>query len=179
MFEKYRLGKISEEVFRMYERNESPFELKYGLPPKPNELNFLCILEFSLGDENKKKNKKKKKRKKKGHGSPHLHILLKDFFLNVRGIKIIREVLEGHSRIFKVRRYFNLDLAKYALKYVKKAIVVKMTRDGREYYASDIKNFIHASLYWITSCRMFSISRHLEEEIKKRKGREGEERGKE
>jgi len=61
------------------------------------------------------------------------------------------------------------------LKYVKKAIVVKITREGCEVFTSDIKKIVHASLYWITGCRMFSISRHLEEEIKKRKkGEEGE-----
>ena len=93
-----------------------------------------------------------------------MHILLKDLFLNVRGVKLIREVMSGHCKIIKVRRYFNLDLSKYVMKYVKKAIVVKIDREGREHITSDIRNIIHASLYWIIGCRMFSISRHLEEE---------------
>ena len=33
-------GKISEEVFRMYERSKCPFDLRFGIPPKPNELNM-------------------------------------------------------------------------------------------------------------------------------------------
>jgi len=41
---------------------------------------------------------------------------------------------------------------------------VKIDREGREHITSDMRNIIHASLYWITGCRMFSISRHLEEE---------------
>ena len=158
----YESGKVSDGEFNEYKRNECVFELKYGEPPKSSEMRFLCVLEFSI---------------ERGHGSPHLHILLEDVFLNVRGIRLIREMMEGHCGIIKVRRYFNLNISGYVLKYVKKALVVKRRRDGSEYYTSDIKKFIHASLYWITGCRMFSISRSLQEEIKERSGEEEERKG--
>jgi len=151
--ERYESGDVSEEEFDEYKRNECVFELKYGEPPSSKEMRFLCVLEFSL---------------ERGHGSPHLHILLEDVFLNVNGIRLIRELMEGHCGIIKVRRYFNLNISGYVMKYVKKVLVVKRRRDGSKYYTSEIKKFIHASLYWITGCRMFSISRSLQEEIKKR-----------
>ena len=67
---------------------------------------------------------------------------------------------------------------KYVLKYVKKAIVLNERRDGSKYFTNDMKKFVHASLYWITGCRMFSMSRTLQKVIKE-KEKEKEEKNEE
>jgi len=159
MVEQYANGEISEQAMDEYMR-ECPFDLKYGVPPKPDELKYFKVLEFSLGDG-------KKKEGHEGHGSPHLHILLENVFFNVNGIRMIREALGDHSKIIHVRRYLNTSIVKYVLKYVKKAIVLNETRDGKRYFTNDMKKVVHASLYWITGCRMFSMSRTLQKEINK------------
>jgi len=78
---------------------------------------------------------------------------------------MIREALGEHCKMIKVRRYFNSSMVKYVLKYVKKAIVVNERRDGSKAFTNDIKKLTHASLYWITGCHMFSMSRNLQKEI--------------
>ena len=116
-------------------------------------MRYLSILEFSL---------------EKGRGAPHLHILLDNVFLNIAykySIRMIREAVGDHYRMIKVRRYFNSSIVKYVLKYVKKAIVVNERRDRSEYFTNNMKKVVHASLYWITQCRMFSMSKSLQKEI--------------
>ena len=114
----------------------------------------------------------------KGHGAPHT--ILDNVFLNLNGMRMIREALGDHYRMIKVRSYFNSSIVKYVLKYVKKAIVVNETRDGKRYFTNDTKKVVHASLYWITGCRMFSMSKTLQKEInkdndkKEKKERKGE-----
>ena len=151
---------------------ECYFDLRFGLPPKPDELRYLCVLEFSLGDG-------KKKEGHKGHGAPHLHILFENVFFNVNGIRKMREVLGDHCKMIHVRRYLNTSIVKYVLKYVKKAIVVEKRKDGSKAFTKDIKKFVHASLYWITGCHMFSMSRNLQKEINKKLEEEDKNKGNE
>ncbi len=81
-------GEISEQAMDEYMR-ECPFDLRYGIPPESKELKYLCVLEFSLGDEEVSLENFGKfledviVEKKKGHGAPHLHILLDNVFLNM------------------------------------------------------------------------------------------------
>ena len=103
-------------------------------------MRYLSILEFSL---------------EKGHGAPHT--ILDNVFLNLNGMRMIREAVGDHYRMIKVRRYFNSSIVKYVLKYVKKAIVLNERRDGSKAFTKDIKKLTHTSLYWITGCHMFSI----------------------
>jgi len=78
---------------------------------------------------------------------------------------MIREAVGDHYRMIKVRRYFNSSIVKYVLKYVKKAIVLNVSRDGKKYFTNDTKKFVHASLYWITGCHMISMLKTLQKEI--------------
>ena len=73
--------------------------------------------------------------------------------------------IRDSSKIIHVRRYLNTSIVKYVLKYVKKAIVVNERRDRSEYFTNNMKKVVHASLYWITQCRMFSMSKSLQKEI--------------
>ena len=146
-------GEIPEDYFAEY-LHSLPFDLNIGIPATSKEVRFLCVLEFAL---------------KEGHGMPHLHILIENVFFNKNGIRMIREEeLKGHTNGFKMRRYFNLDICDYVLKYVKKALVVNLRRGRRKFTSSEIRKFVHASLYWITGCHMYSVSRNVQEEIKER-----------
>jgi len=185
--EDFESGKISEDEYKEY-LDECPFDLRFGIPPKSDELKWLRVLEFSLGDEDGKKKKVRQLTledtlcvvigKKEGHGSPHLHILLENLFFNVIGVRKIREVLGVHCKMIKLWRYFNTKAVGYVLKYVKKAIVLNETRDGKRYFTNDNKKVVHASLYWITGCHMFSMSRTLQKEIREKEKEEKNEKKK-
>jgi len=81
------------------------------------------------------------------------------------GIRKIREAVGEHCKIIYVR--INTNILKYVLKYVKKAIVLNVSRDGTKSFTNDTKKFVHASLYWITGCHMISMSKSLQKEINK------------
>ena len=156
--EKMERGEISEEEFVEYLHSLS-FDLRFGIPPKSNELRYLCVLEFAL---------------KRGHGSPHLHILYENVFFTVNGIRKIREIVKQHTKIIKVRRYLNVDVSGYVMKYVKKGLVVKKRRNGSKYWTSNIRKLAHASLYWITRRHMYSVSRNVQKEISEKSKEENE-----
>ena len=156
--EKMERGEISEEEFVEYLHSLS-FDLRFGIPPKSKELRYLCILEFAL---------------KRGHGSPHLHILYENVFFTVNGLRRIREIVKQHTKIIKVRRYLNVDVSGYVMKYVKKGLVVKKRRNGSKYCTSDIRKLAHASLYWITRRHIYSVSRNVQKEISEKSKEEKE-----
>ena len=91
-------------------------------------------------------------------------------------MRMIREAVGDHYRMIKVRRYFNSSIVKYVLKYVKKAIVLNERRDGSKAFTNGIKKLTHASLYWITGCHMFSMSRNLQKKINKDNNKDNEEK---
>ena len=90
-----------------------------------------------------------------GHGSPHLHILLNNLFLNRSDLKRLHKIVRPHCRWIKVKRFYNIKVWGYVLKYVRKGLVVGHEREISK------ASLYSAALYWLIGSRLFTTSRGL------------------
>jgi len=124
----------SKDLNHAWNRLKSALQKKYG-----KGLKFLRVLEFGMG-------KRKGISFENATHLPHLHIVISgipyldyDWLQSVYPYRIEAQKIRG-----------SVDLNSYVSKYVRKGLCVNYT-----------DNLLYPALYWLTNCRLYSVSRGL------------------
>lgn len=130
----YNIYEASKALNQAWNRLKSALQKRYG-----KGIKFLRILEFGTG-------KRKGVSFEDATHLPHLHIVITgfsyldyDWLQSVYPYRIEAKLIRG-----------SVDLNSYVLKYVKKGLCIDY-----------VDNLLYPALYWLTNCRLYSVSRGL------------------